>query len=159
MAVKILRFVGLLSVTLIFGLAFCHVMEIPGKLRLNGTEWLSVQQNLYVAFGFPLGAAIEILSIVLTWVLVFQVRLRRPAFYWTLAAAISVTAGLAAWFALVAPMNAVFGAWTADAIPADWTRIRDRWEIGHAVHAVLFALGFTSLVVAILAETPDEASR
>jgi hypothetical protein len=51
MALKVLRFVSLLLVTLIFGLAFCHVMEVPGKFRLNGSEWLAVQQNLYVTFG------------------------------------------------------------------------------------------------------------
>src|SRR5262245_6014709 len=47
--VKVLRFVSLLLVALIFGLALCHVMEMPGKLRLNGTEWLTVQQNLCIA--------------------------------------------------------------------------------------------------------------
>jgi hypothetical protein len=146
-------------VTFIFGLAFCHVMEIPGKLRLNGPEWLVVQQDLYVTFGAPIGAAIEVASILLTWILVFFVRSRRPAFYWTLVAAICVTAGLAAWFAVVAPMNAVFGAWTPDALPADWTRVRYRWELGHAIHAALFGFGFSALVVTLLVETPNEPIR
>jgi len=116
MALKTLRFVSLLLVTLIFGLAFCHVMEIPGK---NGTEWLAVQQNLYVTFGAPIGASIEVLAILLTWILAISVRKRRPALYWTIVAAVCVTAGLAAWFSLVAPMNAVLGAWTPEALPAE----------------------------------------
>jgi hypothetical protein len=41
-----LRFVNLLLVALTFGLTWCHVMEIPGKLRLSGPEWLGVQHNL-----------------------------------------------------------------------------------------------------------------
>ena len=36
------RFVNLLLVALTFGLTWCHVMEIPGKRRLSGPEWLSV---------------------------------------------------------------------------------------------------------------------
>jgi len=153
---KALRFASLLSVALIFGLAFCHAMEIPGKLRLSGTEWLIVQQNLYVTFGAPIGATIEVASIALTWVVVFLVRARRPAFAWTLAAAVCVTAGLAEWFLVVQPMNAVLGGWTPDALPADWTRVRDRWELGHVLHAGFFGLAFCALVIALLAETPAD---
>jgi hypothetical protein len=158
MALRTVRFLSILLVTLILGLAFCHVMEIPGKLRLGAVEWLAVQQNLYVAFGAPLGASIELLSIAATWMLVAMVRRRRPAFWWTLGAAICVTAGLAAWFALVAPMNGVLAGWSAQSIPAEWKDVRNRWEIGHAVHAALFFLGFSGLVIAMLAETPDRVS-
>jgi hypothetical protein len=62
-----LRFVNLLLVALTFGLTWCHVMEIPGKLRLSGPEWLTVQHNLYVAFGGPVGGPIEVAAILLTW--------------------------------------------------------------------------------------------
>src|SRR5687767_1323749 len=41
MALKALRFVDLFLVALVLGLSFCHVMEIPGKLRLAGPEWLA----------------------------------------------------------------------------------------------------------------------
>jgi hypothetical protein len=57
MTLKTTRFLSLLLVALTFGMAFCHVMEIPGKLHLNGAQWLTVQQNLYIAFGV-VGAAI-----------------------------------------------------------------------------------------------------
>ena len=143
---------------LTLGMTFCHVMEIPGKLRLDGVTWLTVQQNLYGAFGV-VGAAIELLSILLTWVVAVQVRHRRPAFLWTGAAGLCVTAGLAVWFATVAPVNAALSGWTPENLPADWTSFRDRWEIGHAVHAALFGLGFGALVIAVLAETAGDAGR
>jgi hypothetical protein len=92
-------------VALTLGMIFCHVMEIPGKLRLDGATWLVVQQNLYVAFGV-VGAVIEVFSILLTWVVAIQVRRRSFAFAWTVAASLCVTAGLAVWFAMVAPVNA-----------------------------------------------------
>lgn len=45
MILKVIRFFSLLLVTLTFGLTWCHVMEIPGKLRLDGAQWLTVQQG------------------------------------------------------------------------------------------------------------------
>ena len=153
MTLKVMRYVSLLLVALTLGMTFAHVMEIPGKLRLDGATWLAVQHNLYVAFGV-VGAAIEVLAIVLTWLLVLMVRRRRPAFSWTVAAAVCVSAGLVDWFLLVAPMNVALSVWIPGTLPADWTRYRDQWEIGHAIHAGLFALGFSALVLALLAETP-----
>lgn len=149
---RMLRFVSLLLVVLIFGLTFAHVMEIAGKLRLSADEWLVVQHNLYIAFGFPIGAAIELASIVACWWLAAVVRRRRPAFGWTLAAALCTTLGLVIWFWLVAPMNAII--MPAQTPPPDWTAIRDQWEIGQAIHCLLFGLGFACLTVALLAETP-----
>jgi hypothetical protein len=151
---KLLRFLNLLLVVLTFGLTWCHVVEIPGKLRLSGSQWLDVQHNLYVAFGPPFGAPIEVAAIVLTWWVLFLVRRRRPAAAWTLTAALCTTFGLVVWFWLVAPMNAVLGAWTAETLPADWISVRNQWEIGHAIHSALFGFGFVSLLAALLAETP-----
>jgi hypothetical protein len=147
-----------LLVALTLGMTFCHVVEIPGKLRLDGAAWLTVQENLYIAFGV-VGAAIELLSILLTWVVAVQVRRCRPAFAWTIAAGLCITAGLAVWFAVVAPVNAALSGWTPETLPADWSSFRDRWEIGHAVHAALFGLGFSALVIALLVETPGSAGR
>jgi hypothetical protein len=157
MSLMLARFVSLLLVALTLGLVFCHAMEIPGKLRLSGAEWLVVQHNLYIAFGTA-GAAIEVLAILVTWLVVFLVRRRRPAVWWTLGAALAVTAGLTVWFLLVAPMNAALAGWTAETLPADWTAYRNQWELGHALHALLFALGFGALVAALLAETPRDVA-
>lgn len=147
-----LRFAGLLLVTLVFGLSFAHVMELPGKLRLDGPAWLAVQQNLYVAFG-PFASVAEPLAILLTWVSAFILRGRRPAFVLTLLAALCSTAGLVVWFLVVAPMNTLLNGWTPGTLPPDWTACRDQWERGHATHAVLFGIAFCTLLAAILADT------
>lgn len=151
---KLLRFVNLLFVTLTFGLTWCHVVEIPGKLRLSGSQWLDVQHNLYVAFGPPFGAPIELAAILLTWWVFWLVRRRRPAAWLTLTAAICTTLGLVAWLLLVAPMNEILNGWTAQNLPADWVSVRNQWEAGHALHSLLFGLGFSALVLSVIAETP-----
>jgi hypothetical protein len=156
MTLRVVRFLALLCVALTLGLAFAHVLEIPGKLRLPGEVWLTVQQNLYVAFGPPLGAGIEVAAIALTWLAaVLGRRRRRPAFALSVAAGTAVTLGLASWGLVVAPANTVLSAWTAATLPPDWAAVRFRWELGHALHAACLAVGFSALLGAILAETPD----
>jgi hypothetical protein len=157
MILKLVRFLSLLAVALTLGLTFAHVLEIPGKLRLSGADWLTVQHNLYVGFG-TVGAAVEIAAIALAWLAAILVRDRRPAFAWTLAAALLATAGLVAWGLVVAPVNTALAAWTPETLPADWTAWRNRWELGHALHAGLFALAFGCLAAALLAETPRSAT-
>src|SRR5262245_43085590 len=137
MGLRVLYFLALLTVALALGLTFAHVLEIPGKLRLDGEQWLKVQQNLYIGFG-TVGAVIEVAAIILVWLLLFRLPYRHAAFRWTLGAALCVTAGLGMWFLLVSPMNSIISVWTPASLPADWTRVRNQWEIGHAIHAVLF---------------------
>ena len=150
---RTLRFPNLLCVALTLGLAWSHVLELPGKLRLDAAHWLEVQHNLYVAFGPPVGAPIEVAAIVLSWIVYCKTRRRHPAARWTLVAACCTTLGLVLWFWLVAPMNAIIDAWTPQTLTPDWISVRDRWEAGHAAQCVLFGAGFGSLLAALLSET------
>ena len=67
---RAVRFLTLLGMALILGLAFAHVAELPGKLRLTGPDWLTVQHNLYIGFG-AFAAVAEPLTILLAWILCF----------------------------------------------------------------------------------------
>jgi hypothetical protein len=154
MGLRTVRFFALFAVALTLGLTFAHVLEIPGKLRLGGDQWLIVQQNLYIGFG-TVGAIIEIAGIILVWLLLFMSRHHRAAFYWVLVAASCVTAGLGVWFRLVSPMNAIVSGSMAASLPADWTAVRNQWEVGQAIHAALFALGFGFLLAAPPTDTPE----
>jgi len=142
-ASRVLWFAGLVLVTLIFGLAFAHVMELPGKLRLDGPTWLIVQQNLYIGFG-PLAAVVEPVGVIVAWVLAWKLR-RRRGFAIAVSAALCVSVGLVEWALVVAPMNARLNAWTTATLPPDWTACRDQWEFGHALHAMLFGAAFCLL--------------
>lgn len=158
MLLKFVRFLNLLLVALTLGMTFCHALEYPGKLRLSGPEWLTVQHNIYVAFGV-IGAIIEVMAIATTWIVFAQLRSWKAARVLTLLAALAVTAALGIWFGWVEPVNTALNAWTPDTLPDNWTRFRDRWEAGHAASAVLFLLAFSALVVAILTETENPPRR
>jgi hypothetical protein len=140
---RLLWIVCLTCVVLTLGLAWAHVLEVPGKLQLDGPQWLLVQHHLYVGFG-TVGAAIEVLAVVLAWAMAIGLR-GRAGSRTVLAAASLVTLGLIEWAAVVAPMNAVLNGWTSTTLPADWTVVRTRWEAGHAGQAALFFAAFLLL--------------
>ena len=48
MSLRVVRLLNLVFVMADFGLVFAHALEIPGKLRFTGVQWLTVQQNLYI---------------------------------------------------------------------------------------------------------------
>jgi hypothetical protein len=135
---RLLRIACLTCVVLTLGLSFAHVLEVPGKLQLDGAQWLTVQHHLYVGFG-TVGAAIEVLAIALAWVLALRVR-GRPGGRAALAAAVATSIGLIEWALVVAPMNA------------------RRWEAGHAVQAVLFFVAFL-LLERVAVHRPDTVTR
>ena len=153
---RLLRIACLTCVVLTLGLSFAHVLEIPGKLQLDGAQWLMVQHHLYVGFG-TVGAAIEVLAIALAWVLALRLR-RRPGGRATLAAAVVTSISLIEWALVVAPMNARLNGWTAETLPPEWVSVRNRWEAGHAVQMVLFFVAFL-LLQRVAVRRPDAVAR
>jgi hypothetical protein len=155
---KVLRFVNLLLVALTLGMTFSHALEYPGKAKLDGVEWLTVQHNVYLAFGV-VGAIIEVTAILTTWIVFAQIRSWKLARVLTLLAGLATTAALGIWFGWVDPVNTALKAWTPETMPDNWMTFRDQWEAGHAVSAILFGLAFSALVVAILSETENPQRR
>jgi hypothetical protein len=170
MFAKTVRFASLFLTALLSGMLFCHVLEMPEKMKLSPSTWLTVQQTLYNKFG-PTASVLEPLAIVFTLVALYTVRGRRLTFALTLVAAICLIAHLISWFAVVNPVNIRVNSWSERTIPANWTSARDRWEYGHAAGAGLALVALASLSWAALsdgsgrndsvkrpAETADEAT-
>lgn len=79
MLVRIWRLVAVMLTSLGMGTALCHLLEMPAKIKLDGSLWLMLLQTLYPpAFG-TIGAFFEVGAVVTTVVLAFLVRQRRPA--------------------------------------------------------------------------------
>ena len=151
---RFLLFIDLLLIALVFGLAFAHAMELPGKLQLNGPVWLTVQRTLYNSFG-PFASVAEPLGIGLAWILAMLLRHETPAGRLVLLAAVCSSAGLIDWLIVVSPMNALTNSWTPATLPPDWMATRNRWELGHVGHAILFGAAFCALAWAMLSLPHD----
>src|SRR5215831_4691979 len=106
MLIKIWRFITLVLTALLMGMTFCHVLEMPAKMRYPASFYLTIHRSLYAAFGPPnVGPFIEVGAIVAAVVLVFLVRKERPAFWLALAGAICLIVGLVVFLAFVEPAN------------------------------------------------------
>jgi hypothetical protein len=157
MLTQTFRLLGLILAACTFGLAFCHVVELPAKMTLSGPEYMTTLR-LYQLFG-PVGSVTEPGAIVATIVLAFLVRRQRRALALTVAAAVLLATALLVWFAVVNPVNARWAAAAPGQVPADWMALRDRWEYGHAAHAAILFLGLVSLILSVLVQEEPTAAR
>ena len=90
MLVRIWRFITLLLVALVPGLAFARVLERPAKMLYDAASYITLQKTLYVAWGPPnVGGFLEPAAILPTSVLAFGVR-RKRAFWLSLGAAVDL---------------------------------------------------------------------
>ncbi len=142
---RIVRFVSLASTVVTLAALSAHALELPNKLALDGPLWLAVQQKLYRGWGPALGP-FEVAAVVAAWAFAYLARARREVVRPATAAAALLTAALAVFFVLNAPVNAAFAAWTAATLPADWPSYRLRWELGHATSFLLFAVALGLLL-------------
>jgi hypothetical protein len=159
MAVRVASLVALVVAALSLGPSFAHVLEAPPRLSVWTPElWRAATVfNGQFAWFAVIGAPVDLGAVAAAGWLAWLLWDRRPAFAFALAGTLLFAAGLAAWFGLVAPANAVLATWTPGPLPADFDDIRLRWEAGHMVVA---ALKFCALVaVAAAAVTANGRSR
>ena len=123
-----------------------HVLEMPNKLALDAPLWLAVQQHLYRGWGPFFGGPVEIIAFATTMTLLVA-RRRDPApMRLTLVAALAYVGMIVTFFVFNDPVNAALNAWTPSSMPPDWENYRLRWEIGHALAAILSIVAIVSLV-------------
>ncbi len=156
MDLRVWRFITFVLTSLSLGMAFCHLLQLPVRMRYDAELWRTTQ-NMYRFFG-TVEAFIDVGATLSAIVLVFLARGRRPAIQWTLVGAALLVVAQATWWLFVMPVNARMAEWTAS-MPADWTRFRAQWEYAHAARAVLQLLGFTALVLSALVETSIDRPR
>jgi hypothetical protein len=154
MLIRIWRFVTLVLAALLVGMTFCHLLEMPAKLRYSASMYLTLHRTLYVAFGPPnIGVFVEMGAILSSAVLVLLVR-RRAGFWPTLIGAACLLMGLVTYFAQVEPANAALKMMAVEAPPENWAQWRDQWEYGHTLHFAFDFLGFCALTWSVLSRSP-----
>jgi len=148
---RLLPLVTLLVTALSLGASWSHILQIRGKAAWDAALWRTAMESLYRDYA-TLGAVTEMGAIVLAWTLTISYRRLPSARRWSSAAAALLTfAFFALWLGFVAPINAVIATWSPNAMPTDWMEYRNRWEMWHAVIAMVKAGAFCALVCAALA--------
>ncbi len=160
MTLRTVRFVAVLLAALTLGMGLCHLLQLPARMGWDQYLWVgaTVQGGLYSLFG-PLGAAIDVSTVIALALLTYLVREhRRPGIRLALSAALLFATGLLLWWVLVYPVNVELARWVNGPVPSDWTTYRARWEWGHATISLFELLGFAALIASVLADTPRATS-
>ena len=155
-ALALWRFLAVVLTALLLGTTFAHVLEMPAKLHVDATLWMTLQHTLYRAFG-SIGAVVEVGALSSVLVLSVLLRQHRRALWLTLfAAACLLIAFFVVWLVFTSAVNAETARWTATSIPADWMLWRTRWEFSHALRFALHLVAFCSLVLSLLVDMTPE---
>lgn len=156
MFLKTWRFITIILSALVMGMAFCHALELPAKMQYSASQYITVQNSLYVAFGSPnIGALIEVSAPLVATALAIFVRKRHPALQLTLVAiALMLLAFPIIFFAFTEPANRVIRSATPESIPANWQQLRNQWEYSHLSQVFCHLAAFSALVLSVLVETP-----
>jgi hypothetical protein len=155
LAVTCLRWVNLAFAIVAALPPLAHVLELPNKLALSDTIWLAVQQQLYRGWGPFIGGPAEIGALATSLALLVLRRVDARTRWLTLIAAIAYVAMIASFFIFNAPVNEAVRTWTPASLPSDWPAYRVRWEMGHAIAALLSVIGLAALVRARIVEATN----
>jgi hypothetical protein len=154
--------------TIVLSTTLTHVLEWPGKMRLDRGAYTATQSIYYP--GFTIAGFAEILAIIAAAALLAVAPRSGPALWLEVTALASLLVAHATYWLMTHPVNRF---WLKDqdlaalgrgffsvGAPATgltgasgqdqlWRRCRDRWELSHAIRAVFAALAFISLVIAL----------
>lgn len=156
MGLRTWRFITLILSALTTGMALCHALELPAKMRYPASQYITVQNSLYAAFGPPnIGAVIELAAPLAVIVLAILVRKRRSALQWTLVATVFMLLAFPIiFFAFTEPVNSVIRSATPASIPSNWEQLRHQWEYSHLARFFCHLAALSALALSVLVETP-----
>lgn len=145
----------------VMGQALAHALEMPGKMRLTRDQYYAVQTIYYP--GFTIGGIAEPLAI-LAAAAALLLAAAESEILWLIAGALAalVLTQLLFWL-VVQPVNRqwlgsvklsgaaehFFRTGEAGELSGDWTRLRDRWEKGHAARSLTSAAALLLLLLAM----------
>ena len=155
-----LQIVTVLIVAVVLAMSLAHVLEYPGKLRLDRDAYFAVQTIYYPGFSFA--GICEPLSIAIVLALLVATPFQTTNFWLVLVALLALITMHVLFWLVTQPVNKYW--LVRDKISAagarffaveqasgrampEWTKLRDRWERSHLVRAALCVTAFVMLVV------------
>ena len=148
--VKIVQFVALLLTALSMGVHFgTWLTERPLRRTRSGALFIEVHQgrDRVVARVMPILGSAALIFLALG---VFFVRAVPAAFALSLAGLGLCIGDMLVTVLVNVPINREVQTWQPDAPPAEWKRLRDRWERFHSIRALLIVSGFALFAASVV---------
>ncbi|MBC2869433.1 DUF1772 domain-containing protein [Streptomyces mexicanus] len=155
--VKITRYVSLLGGGVITGGALAVLVLELALRRLGGPAYTQVRQAEHDYFPWYLGITLGPTFIAVVMLVILARKADSPARRYAVAALVLLVLALMVSFVVNAPINIDQIDWNAQAPPADWETVRDRWQVAHAVRTFFCVIAFGCLAAAVI-DRPFERS-
>lgn len=142
-ALLLIEFLAVVLTALALVPAMAHVMELPNKLPMTRDAYMIVQR---VYRGWNKSNVVAIGALIATLILLLSVdgEAVAPA----LVGFLAMVATQFVFWVYTFPVNRVTRHWTL--APYDWQKLRDRWELSHAVSAVLNFVAVVGVTIAVV---------
>ena len=150
MTVRIVQFVALLLTALSMSVHFgTWLTERPLRRTKSGALFIEVHQgrDQVAARVMPILGNTAIIFLAFG---VFFARTVPAAFALSLAGLILVIGDMLVTLMGNVPINRAVQGWQPDAPPADWERLRDRWERLHSIRTLLVVSGFALFAASVV---------
>ena len=142
---RLLQFVAMVLTALALVPGGAHLFALPNKIDLSESDYF-ITQSVYRSWALLgivlIGAAIADVALALL------IRAQRAPSIFALIGGLCLVATLVIFFVFTFPANQATNNWTQ--VPADWEQLRWRWELSHAVNAVITFFAFCSLTISLL---------
>jgi hypothetical protein len=148
-----LRILSVLFAALALAFSGAHLLELPHKIGLSASDYLTVQQ-LYRGWQFA-GIVVVGAIISIAW-LAYAVRHEWRVFVPTIIALLCILGTQVLFWTFNFPANRATDNWTT--LPADWETLRQRWEFAHAASALLNLGALIALLEALLRPAGESTS-
>jgi len=145
MRMKVVQLIAIITTALFLVPTGAHLFELPNKMALPPTEYLTVQK---IYTGWSLFGIVIGMALLATLAHTLLVRADRTPFAWSLAAFVALAATQGLFWAFTYPVNAATGFWTVR--PESFEVARRQWEYSHAASAVLTFAALVAIVLAAL---------
>jgi uncharacterized membrane protein len=139
--------VSRLCLAILVGVALTVLVLELALRRLDGPAYVTVRHAEYDYFTWFIGALFVPTMIALVMLVIVAYKARSPVLRPALIALGLVVLAIAVTLIVNGPINVEQLRWNAQAPPVDWQRVRDRWQVAHAVRtlALVVALGCLTL--------------
>jgi len=143
-----MRFFSLILTAVALSFSMAHLLELPGKIKLQSADYIVVQQ---IYRGWSLSGIIIVGAFLSTLVVAILIHQQGKSFYLTLTALSCIMVSQIIFWIFTYPVNQQTKNWTT--LPANWLDLRDHWEYSHATNAGLGLIALSALILSLL--VPD----
>jgi len=139
MIAALMVYIGVLCISIATGLSLSHLLQWRGKINLDGSEFLEVQQ---VLFSKHRKIPLILESIALTNAILISIAFRHSRAVLFLIPVIPlISFMITLYIFLIRPIDNTVDTWRPASLPTHWSQTRDWW---HRLQIIRFFLGLAA---------------